>query len=389
MPDLHVNAALVTDVGLKRRLNEDSGIAEFPVFAVADGMGGHDSGEVASAIVVEQLRTLVTPDAALTTPERVAQALAEAHRRVAELSHSRPHGSGSTVTGVAAVEVDGRPQWLVFNVGDSRVYRSRDGSLVQWTRDHSLVQEWIDSGVMTPEQAAQTDRGNEITRAMGADDSAPDFFLAPVVNAERLLICSDGLHGLVNAEALRASLVMGGTPGTTAAGLIARALDAGGRDNVTVIVLDVVSGGAVDEVEAVSESIGSAGAVVAHAADRGSTEFVPRSQRRFELTDSDTVSISSIERGAGAEHDTVLASAPAPAHADDTVFVDEHDTVLVRRDAADETAEDLDDLDDQTIVVRRVHPSTEVAADDSDLDAETVLVRPADGDLDADTVPVR
>jgi protein phosphatase len=388
MPDLHVNAVLVSDVGLKRELNEDSGIAKFPVFAVADGMGGHDSGEIASAIIIEQLRTLATQDGALTTPEQVTQALAVAHQRVAELSQSRPHGAGSTVSGVAAVEIDARPHWLVFNVGDSRVYRLRDGALVQWTRDHSLVQQWVDSGIMTPEQAAQTDRGNEITRAMGAEDSAPDFFVTPIVNAERLLICSDGLHGLVSAEALRASLVMGGTPGTTAGGLIERALNAGGRDNVTAIVLDVVSGGATNEVEAVSESIGSAGAIVAHAADRGRTEFVPRSQRRFELTDSDTVSISSLKHADDA-HDTILVSESAALRADDTVLVDEHDTVLVRSRQDDVDAAEIDEA---TVLVRRAGSATDdraAAQIDDDIDAETVLVRRVSDVLDADTVPVR
>jgi serine/threonine protein phosphatase PrpC len=317
--DVRVAAALATDVGLKRRLNEDNGVAEFPVFAVADGMGGHDSGEIASAIVVEELRTLVGPVPARA--DRVAAALDRAQRRVAELGAARPHGAGSTVSGVALVEADGAPHWLVFNVGDSRVYRSRGGALVQWTRDHSLLQQWLDQGAITPEQATVSRRGNEITRAVGSEDSAPDYFLAPVVNGERLLVCTDGLHGLVGPEALRASLVMGGTPHSTSAALVERALDAGGRDNVTVIVVDVVAGGAPSDpgdaswslssaavgVEAESAPIaapvaGAAGRPMAASGDApDETAFVPLRRRRRVDDDTHVVQRASGEAEAGRE----------------------------------------------------------------------------------------
>nr|WP_269453752.1 protein phosphatase 2C domain-containing protein [Pseudoclavibacter sp. 13-3] len=356
-------------------MNEDSGIAERPVYAVADGMGGHDSGEIASGLVIERLRALVAAaTGGVVSADAVAEALQQAQLEVAELSASRPHGAGSTVSGVALIESAGEPHWLVFNVGDSRVYRSRNGSLVQWTHDHSLLQQWLDDGRITPEQAAESSRSNEITKAVGSDDSDPDFFLAPVVNGERLLICSDGLHGLVGAEALRASLVMGGTPQTTADSLVERALVAGGTDNVTVVVVDVVSGGALRDPESPSESLASLADVAAvhgrrdherqrdveHSAETDDTRYVSRASRRARMHTAadETVLIPHSEFAepaipepvvqqpvvdADLDEDTVVIrrepvvtrSAPAVAacvdvieHLDDTVF---DDTVLVGR----------------------------------------------------------
>ncbi len=276
-----INAALATDIGLKRKLNEDSGIAQFPVFAIADGMGGHDSGEVASAIVVEELGRLVSSDLPRPAKTReVIDALKNAHRRVSELAATRPHGAGSTVSGVALVMRQGVPHWLVFNVGDSRVYRSLGNSLAQWTRDHSVVQMWVDHGIITPAEALTSTRSHEITKAVGAPDSKPDFFFAPVVNGERLLLCSDGLYTMMNSEAIRASLVMSGTPKTTTEGLVERAIVGGGSDNITAIVIDVVSGGIPPESDADSSIVDQSMDAIAKAhaeAFDPSTIMIPRS----------------------------------------------------------------------------------------------------------------
>ena len=123
------------------------------------------------------------------------------------------------------------------------MYRSLGNSLAQWTRDHSVIQLWVDQGIITPQEALTSTRSHEITKAIGAPDSQPDFFFAPVVNGERLLICSDGLYSMMNPEALRASLIMSGTPKSTVEALVERAIVNGGNDNITVIVIDVVSGG--------------------------------------------------------------------------------------------------------------------------------------------------
>ncbi|MBR5951284.1 MAG: protein phosphatase 2C domain-containing protein [Actinomycetaceae bacterium] len=275
-----INAAFATDIGLKRRLNEDSGLASFPIFAVADGMGGHDSGEIASAIVIEELRTLTNPNNHTPTrTKNVIEALKRAHARVQELSASRPHGAGSTVSGIALVMRKNVPHWLVFNVGDSRVYRSLNDSLAQWTRDHSVIQLWVEQGIITPAEALTSTRSHEITKAVGAPDSKPDFFFAPVVNGERLLICSDGLYTMLPSEAIRASLVMSGTPKTTTESLVERAINAGGHDNITAIVVDVVSGGIPPESDTdssiVDQSLGAA--VKAHSnPEETTTTRVPR-----------------------------------------------------------------------------------------------------------------
>ena len=276
-----INAALATDIGLKRKLNEDSGIAQFPIFAIADGMGGHDSGEIASAMVVEELGKLVDPNNPRPARTKdVIEALKNAHRRVSELSATRPHGAGSTVSGVALVMRRRVPHWLVFNVGDSRVYRSLGNSLAQWTRDHSVVQLWVDQGIITPAEALTSTRSHEITKAVGAPNSKPDFFFAPVVNGERLLLCSDGLYTMMNSEAIRASLIMSGTPKTTTEGLVERAIVGGGADNITAIVIDVVSGGIPPESDADSSIVDQSMDAIAKAhaeAEDTSTIQIPRS----------------------------------------------------------------------------------------------------------------
>lgn len=236
-----LNVASLTDTGLKRAANEDSMLVASPVFLVADGMGGHEAGDRASAAVVEAFeplrgRTVEVAD--------IGEALSHAAAVVEDISAGHRRGAGSTVTGVALVEHDGAPHWLVFNVGDSRVYRHHGNDLTQLTIDHSLGQELVDAGDLRPEDLASFSQRNVITRAIGAPDSTADSWLIPVVDGERLLLCSDGLSGEVSDEAIRATLTMNGRPETAAAALVSRALKAGGRDNVSVVVIDVVAGGA-------------------------------------------------------------------------------------------------------------------------------------------------
>ncbi|MCD5345241.1 protein phosphatase 2C domain-containing protein [Agromyces sp. H3Y2-19a] len=240
-----LSAAAATDVGLVRRANEDAALAEWPVYVVADGMGGYEAGDRASAAVVAAFREHVVGQQ-LATVTDVRSALATASDAVAAVAATTARGAGSTVAGIALVDDDGEPAWLVFNVGDSRVYRHHGTVLEQLTVDHSLGQELVDSGAMQPEDLATFERRNVITRAIGAPDSTADSWLLPVVNGERLLICSDGLTGEVSDEGIRATLTMSGRPESAAAALVQRARQAGGRDNITVVVVDVVSGG-IDE----------------------------------------------------------------------------------------------------------------------------------------------
>lgn len=236
-----LNVASSTDTGLTRTANEDSVLAASPVFLVADGMGGHEAGDRASAAVVDAFAPL---GGRAVDVGDVRDALSRASAVVEDIAAEHRRGAGSTVAGVALLDHEGAPHWLVFNVGDSRVYRHQGNELTQLTVDHSLGQEMVDAGELRAEDLSSFAQRNVITRAIGATDSTADSWLLPVVDGERLLICSDGLSGEVSDEAIRATLTMCGRPETAASALIRRALQAGGRDNVSVVVIDVVSGGA-------------------------------------------------------------------------------------------------------------------------------------------------
>lgn len=253
--------ASVTDPGLKRQVNEDSLFAESPVFLVADGMGGYEAGDLASAAVVDAFRPMVGEGFAELAGIRGA--LIAASAGVAAVAGDTKRGAGSTVTGVVIVEHEGLPHWLVFNVGDSRVYRHFGSELEQLTVDHSLGQELVDKGELKREDMQSFSERNVITRAIGAADSTADSWLMPVVNGERLLICSDGLHSELPDEGIRATLTMSGKPESAAATLVQRAKDAGGKDNISVIVIDVISGGSL----LVGEFTTGAGAVAGDLSD--------------------------------------------------------------------------------------------------------------------------
>ncbi|MFP5336215.1 MAG: PP2C family protein-serine/threonine phosphatase [Actinomycetes bacterium] len=237
---LPVRHGHATHVGRVRRVNEDSALAEPPVFAVADGMGGHAAGDVASAVVVEELRALVGRP---VDAQALSAALEAADRRVRDLSDEsgRRLGAGSTVAAAALVDHDGTPSWLVVNCGDSRVYRFAGGRLTQLTVDHSLVQEMVDDGVLTPAEARRHPARNVVTRAVGASSPLePDQWLLPVTPGERLVLCTDGLTNEVDDDRLgELAGDAAASPQSVAEALVEAAVDAGGHDNVTVVVVDV------------------------------------------------------------------------------------------------------------------------------------------------------
>lgn len=239
---VQLNVAALTDPGLRRTNNEDSYLMHGAAFVVADGMGGYESGELASAAVVDAFREKFREDS-FGDFAAVHAALLDADDRVAEVAARTERGAGSTATGVILVDHEGQAFWLVFNVGDSRVYRHFHSELEQLTTDHSLGRELVDAGQMSAEDLATFKDKNVITRAIGAADSLADSWLVPVVNGERLLLCSDGLHGEVDDETIRAILTMNGKTETVVRALVDRAKANGGRDNVTVVVIDVISGG--------------------------------------------------------------------------------------------------------------------------------------------------
>ncbi|WP_349898480.1 PP2C family protein-serine/threonine phosphatase [Parafrigoribacterium soli] len=240
--ELVLSWGAATDIGRRRDHNEDSFVARPPIFAVADGMGGHSSGDVASEAVVTRLADAVSGD--FTSQDVITDALKAATSDIAMAADERKLGVGTTVTGAALTLQAGRPYWDIFNIGDSRVYMFEHNELVQVTVDHSVVQELVDAGIISEEDAESHPDGNIITRAVGFNaEPMPDHWLLPLRAGLRLLLCSDGLSKEVGSERLRLHLASGLSASETAQALVDAALAAGGRDNVTVLVVDVVAYG--------------------------------------------------------------------------------------------------------------------------------------------------
>jgi protein phosphatase len=243
-----------TDVGRVREVNEDSYLAAPPVFVVADGMGGHDGGDVASRIVVEGFTRLAEDgyDAARGS-QAVADTLAACHERILEYADEqsrrtrRDFQAGTTAVAALLVEHEGAPTWLVANLGDSRAYRFADGELEQVSVDHSLVQELADDGYITRDEMALHPARHVVTRALGGPDLPDaDYFLLSLPRAERVLLVSDGVTEMIGDDVLAAICREAADPRDAAERLVAEAVQAGGRDNATAVVVDVV--GLADEV---------------------------------------------------------------------------------------------------------------------------------------------
>ena len=241
-PDIFMTLAwsAVTDVGRKRKVNEDSFVAQCPIFAVADGMGGHSAGDLASTAVVTRLAEIIETD--FVDPDVVEHALGTASKDIERVAGRSALGTGTTVTGIALTLVGLDPYWAVFNIGDSRVYQLRGRTFEQVTVDHSVVQELVDSGAITKEQAEHHPDSNVITRAVGFSEvPAPDYWMIPLTEGLRILICSDGLTKELNDNDIRAHLVAGNNVRDTAKALVDAALVRGGRDNVTAVIVDVLA----------------------------------------------------------------------------------------------------------------------------------------------------
>lgn len=233
-----IEAAELSHPGMRRQVNEDSVLAGAPVFVVADGMGGHEAGDLASAAAISAFRHLTEAGHHLRVPD-VEAAITAARTAVDEVAAGTERGAGCTLTGVVLIEHEGVPFWYVLNVGDSRVYQLSGTELIQLTDDHSLHAELTAAGSA---EAATTPR-NVITRALGSDDARHDAWLLPLSTGTRLLVCSDGLTTELDDEELRAVLTVGGRAEAVVDELVRRACEAGGRDNVSVIVVDTVSAG--------------------------------------------------------------------------------------------------------------------------------------------------
>jgi PPM family protein phosphatase len=266
-----------THPGQIRPDNEDHMYAVQGVYVVADGMGGHDAGEVASALAVQRIREALTDGDVAPTAERVVEAITNANRDIFRAAIATPGqaGMGTTITVIAVIEdpmagrgepniddndgieraPDGslrvtpivpreKPEALVLaNVGDSRTYLYRHARLRRVTVDHSYVQELVSTGHLTDVEARTHPRRNIITRALGIEpDVKVDWWTLPLVRGDRFVLCSDGLVDEVDDDAITATLAAESDPQKAVDALIALANAAGGRDNITVIVLDVLEG---------------------------------------------------------------------------------------------------------------------------------------------------
>lgn len=224
-----------TDVGLIREQNEDSLIVRPPLYVVCDGMGGHEAGEIASEIAVNVISQCAPqyPDA-----PALGQAVEEANLAIMRSAAEGVGRAGMGTTCTAAMLQGER--LVVAQVGDSRAYLLHDGSMQQLTRDHSYVADLVEAGRITPEEARFHPQRSVITRALGSDPHMqPDLYEINVQTGDRLLLCSDGLYSMVDDYAIESILAGSLDPQAAAEELVAAAIEAGGHDNVTVIVVDV------------------------------------------------------------------------------------------------------------------------------------------------------
>jgi PPM family protein phosphatase len=236
-----IEFACHSDTGLQRRANEDSAYAAAPLFVVADGMGGAQAGEVASKMAIESFEHGL--DGTGSPEERLGQRVREANRQIYERSRTESGQEGMGTTLTAAYLDDA--ELAIAHVGDSRAYLFRDGELTRLTRDHSLVDELVQQGKLTEAEAAEHPQRSIITRALGPEpEVTPDTFTYTVRAGDVLLLCSDGLTSMVSEETVAKVLGAASSLDEAARTLIDQANEAGGRDNITVVLfrLEEVSG---------------------------------------------------------------------------------------------------------------------------------------------------
>ncbi len=231
----------ITDVGMVRETNQDSYLVDDPLFVVADGMGGHKGGEIASAIAIDTLRAAFNKSGTTADLRAAAQ---RANAKVWEKSQldENLRGMGTTLTGIACVKnAEDVLVIAAFNIGDSRTYCMRNGEFIQLTRDHSFVEEMVQAGELTHEEAEVHPRRNVLTRALGVDpDVEVDINEYPITPGDRFLICSDGLTKELSDSQIAASLRRLRDPNEAASDLTHQAKSSGGHDNITIIIVDVV-----------------------------------------------------------------------------------------------------------------------------------------------------
>jgi PPM family protein phosphatase len=238
---VRIETGVATDIGRVREGNEDSYLVEPPLYAVADGMGGHRGGEVASHLALETVEERARADQGT-----LADQVRAANRAVYERSQQDREVTGMGTTLTAAKLVDGT--LLLAHVGDSRAYLLRGGALRQLTDDHTLVNRMVKAGEITTDEADVHPHRNVLTRALGTEPEVQvDVSEVPLMDGDRALLCSDGLFGMVTEDQIQAILEAEPDPQKAAERLIRAANSAGGVDNITVVVLDAHDDGETDE----------------------------------------------------------------------------------------------------------------------------------------------
>ena len=238
-----LTVGVATDVGRVRDHNEDTAMADRTLFVVADGMGGHAAGEVASRIAADAMGELAGRDR--LRAEDIVSQLEVANQRIRASAERHPEraGMGTTVAGLAVVTSDGSDHWAVFNVGDSRVYCYLDGALTLMTVDHSHVRELFDMGAISEADMARHPLRNVITRSLGtAPMGDPDVWVFPPQPGELFLIFSDGRSNELSSDQIRDIIEANLPAQATADALVRAAVTAGGHDNVTAIVVGLDRG---------------------------------------------------------------------------------------------------------------------------------------------------
>ena len=254
---LRLASAALTDIGRKRERNQDNVTSHVPpepdlfeekgaLFVVCDGMGGHAAGEVASELGVQTIREVYFTTRGQDVISSIAQAVKSANDAIYSTARSTVEYGGMGTTCVALVVAGGRG--YIVNIGDSRAYILRDGQMRQVTQDHSWVAEQVRGGVLSEQQARVHAHRNVITRSLGTQPSiTADLFVETLHDGDRVLLCSDGLHGYVEEDAIYQELSAQPSPETTARNLIDMANANGGPDNITAVVVDVLEAPEVTE----------------------------------------------------------------------------------------------------------------------------------------------
>ncbi len=242
---MHFTCAARTDVGIVRSGNEDNYLmlSERGIFIVADGMGGHAAGEVASEMAVRITSSSIGSLRGLSDEEasdRMRTAIRAANDAIFERTLSEHDKRGMGTTATVLVLLKGR--YLIGQVGDSRAYLLRNGQFLQLTKDHSYVQEQVDAGLLTPDQARVHPYSNVITRCVGASgDVVPDIYFGALEQGDIILLASDGLTGMLEDEQLTRILSSDGEPQHWVDRMITEANRRGGLDNITAIVVKIES----------------------------------------------------------------------------------------------------------------------------------------------------